>query len=344
MAIDTDATFDNKDETANAFLKLWDAEEPSDEERKEGETEAEEAEDTEANTAADETEGETKDAEEPSEDTEETEGEADKTNAEKKYADDEGTYVKVKVGDEEHEVAVKDLKRLFGQEASLTKKSQEVAERTKAAEFAQAKSLAALDVMVKRAQETANPYRNVNWAALMKDPSISAEDVGALQEAARAAFENEAFLTTQLDGFMQEVQAQQQAAQAEAAKACIKALTDEKSPTYIKGWDQKLYDDMRSFAVSMGASQQMVNNLVDPSAFKLIHMAMQFHKGTQNVVTQKVNKAPKKIVKSSTTSAPPSRETNKAVNRQSAVAKQKKAGGSMAATEDAFLALLGGDN
>jgi hypothetical protein len=282
------------------------------------------------------------DAEEPSEDADESEGEADKTKA-KKYADDEGTYVKVKVGEEEHEVAVKDLKRLFGQEASLTKKSQEVAERTKAAELAQAKSLAALDVMVKRAQEAANPYRNVNWAALMKDPNVSAEDVTALQEAAKAAFENETFLTGQLDSFVQEIQTQQSAAQAQSAQACIKALTDEKSPTYIKGWDQKLYDDMRSFAVSMGANQQMINNLVDPAAFKLIHMAMQFHKGAQKVVTQKVNKAPKKIVKASTTSATPNRDTSAAIDRNKAVAKMKRSGGNMQSTEDAFLALIGGD-
>jgi hypothetical protein len=343
MAIDHDATFETEEDTANAFLKLMDAEEPSKKEDKEGETEANKAEDTEDHSETNEFDGEDEDAAKPSEDAEDTEGETEETKAqtEKKYADDEGTYVKVKVGEEEHEVAVKDLKRLFGQEASLTKKSQEVAERTKAAEHAQAKSLAALDVMVKRAQETANPYRNVNWAVLMKDPNISAEDVGALQEAARSAFENETFLTNQLDGFMQEVQAQQAHVQREAAATCIKALTDEKSPAYIKGWDQKLYNDMRSFAVSQGASQQMVDGLTDPSAFKLIHMAMQFHKGTQKVVTQKVNKAPKTIVKSSTTSAQPSQDTNRLVGRKQAVARMQKDGGSMQSAEAAFLAMFG---
>jgi hypothetical protein len=41
MPIDNDGTFETEDDTANAFLKLWDAEEPSEEEDKEGETEAE---------------------------------------------------------------------------------------------------------------------------------------------------------------------------------------------------------------------------------------------------------------------------------------------------------------
>ena len=100
---------------------------------------------------------------------------------------------------------------------------------------------------------------------------------------------------------------------------------------------------MRTFAVGMGANRDMVNALVDPAAFKLIHMAMQYHKGAQKVVTQKVNKAPKKIVKASTTSAPPSKDTSKVIDRSKAVAKMKKSGGNMQSTEDAFLALLGGD-
>lgn len=343
MAIDHDATYETEEETADAFLKLMGAEKPPEDETDGGETEADTAEDTEETPEAEETDSETEDGESSSEDAEETEGETEETKA-KKYADDEGTYVKVKVGEEEHEVAVKDLKRLFGQEASLTKKSQEVAERTKAAELAQAKSLAALDVLVKRAQEAANPYRNVNWAQLMKDPSISAEDVGALQEAAKAAFENETFLTGQLDNFMQEINAQQLAVQQQSAKACIQAITDEKSPTYIKGWDQKLYDDMRSFAVSMGANAQMVNNLVDPAAFKLIHMAMQYHKGSQKTVTQKVNKAPKKIVKATTTASAPTKATGQAISRSKAVAAMKKDGGSMKSAENAFLTMFGGDN
>jgi hypothetical protein len=55
MPIDNDGTFETEDDTANAFLKLWDAEEPSEEEDKEGETESRKAEDTEDETTANET-------------------------------------------------------------------------------------------------------------------------------------------------------------------------------------------------------------------------------------------------------------------------------------------------
>jgi hypothetical protein len=71
-------------------------------------------------------------------------------------------------------------------------------------------------------------------------------------------------------------------------------------------------------------------------------MAMQFHKGAQKVVTQKVDKSPKKIVKSSVASSAPDKGTTKTISRKQTVAKLKKAGGTQAAATDAFLALLGG--
>jgi hypothetical protein len=43
-----------------------------------------------------------------------------------------------------------------------------------------------------------------------------------------------------------------------------------------------------------------VNTLTDPAAIKMMHMAMLYAKGASKVVTtQKVNKTPKKIVKTS---------------------------------------------
>jgi hypothetical protein len=350
MPTSNDGTsLESEQDIVTAFEKLFedkeDAEKLSnDKESDEGKPEADEAEENEE-ASDDEANDETTDAEEPSEDDEGNEGETEDEDAKKitkKYADDEGTYVKVKVGDEEHEVPVKELKRLFGQEASLTKKSQEVAAKTKAAEDNSAKALAALDVMVKRAQEASKPYREINWAGLMKDPNVSAEVVQALQAEAKAAIDNETFLTGQMDQFMGSIRQQQAETQRTAAAEAIKALTTEGNPSYIKGWNNDLYNGLREFAVAQGLNRDMVNQLTDPAAFKMLHMAMQFHKGSQKVVTQKVNKSPKKIVKSSTSSSPPTKAGNQLVKRKDVLAKQKKAGGNLNSTIDAFEALLAG--
>jgi hypothetical protein len=76
----------------------------------------------------------------------------DEEGAEKAFADD-GAYVKLKVDGEEKEVPVKDLTRLYGQEAALTRKSQEVAEQRKQAEAESQKHVSALQVLLTRAQE-----------------------------------------------------------------------------------------------------------------------------------------------------------------------------------------------
>jgi hypothetical protein len=69
----------------------------------------------------------------------------------------------------------------------------------------------------------------------------------------------------------------------------------------------------------MGIDKDTVNNLTDPGAFKILHMAMQFHRGAAKVVTKKVNKTPTRIVKNSA-SAPAARSTAKTVTTKSAVA------------------------
>ncbi len=71
--------------------------------------------------------------EEAPKDDEETDASEDDAEPDKKYAE-EGVFVKIKVGDKDHEVSVKDLQRLYGQEAALTQKSQQVSDQRKLVE------------------------------------------------------------------------------------------------------------------------------------------------------------------------------------------------------------------
>jgi hypothetical protein len=328
----------------NAFLtdpeEDEDAVEPSEEGKKpEGDEPSNE---DEAND--DEADNEETSDENPEGDDEGDEGEGDeddKTKA-KKFADDsDETYVKIKEGDTEHEVPVKDLKRLWGQEASLTRKSQEVAEERKVIDAERAKNIAAYDVMLKKVTAKADQYRAIPWMQLMKDPNFPPEQLQALQDEAKEAIESETFIKNELDGFMARVTDEQKTAQAKSAKACVTALTNPESPTHIKGWNEAVYNDIRAFGSEMGLDAEMVNNLTDPGAFKVLHMAMQFKRGASKVQTKKVNKTPTKIVKNSA-SAPAARASSKEVTAKSAVAKAKQSGTRQDA-ENAFLALMGDD-
>jgi hypothetical protein len=89
----------------------------------------------------------------------ESDDEGEEETPQRKYAeDDDATYVKVKVGEEEHEVSVKDLKRLWGQESALTQKSQQVAEARKAVETEQQRYITGTAAMLDRAKARYEPY------------------------------------------------------------------------------------------------------------------------------------------------------------------------------------------
>ncbi len=329
------------DDGTSAFLKSF--EDPTDAKKKPLVPEEDATDDT-AQDDTDDTDGSDESPDEASDDDvsgDEDAETAETTPAAKKYVDDDGHFVKIKVGDGEQEIAVKDLKRLFGQEASLTQKSTEVANARKAAETESTKHVTALNVLLNRATEKANPYRNIDWMAVSKDPNISAETASALRQEAQRALDDEAFLGQNLNGFMAEVQTRQNTERVVSAKSCITTLTTpptEAAPNenYIKGWNDKTYEDVRAFAIKQGMPKDIVNGTTDPAAIKLMHMAMLFKRGAKSVVaTKPVNKTPAKIVKtSSSTAARPSKAT---VDRTTTIKKLQRTG-SVDDAGEAFLA------
>jgi hypothetical protein len=289
-------------------------------------------------------------SEETPEDETDEDGEQEDTDEGKEDEGDDQSTIEIKddhkfkitVDGAEQEFTLGSLKRLAGQEASLTRKSQEVAEVRKAVEADQAKNIAAYDIMLKRSTERANQYRELPWTQLLKDPNVPADQLQALQAEAQKAYEDETFLKNELDGFMQKVSANQLAARQTAARDCLKAINTADSPHHIKGWNEALYNDIRSFATEQGLDKEMVNNLTDPGAFKILHMAMQFKRGSTKVVTQKVNKTPTKIVKNSA-SAPAARSSAKTVTVKQATTKAMKSGSQDDAI-NAFEAMFSGDD
>src|SRR5262245_31255599 len=226
------------DSAVDAFLKrIQDAEKPS-----EGEPEAKDeekpAEKTEDEPKSDESADEGKE-EESSDETEEAE-------EERKYTED-GAYVKIKVDGKEHEVAVNDLSRLWGQEASLTQKSQQVAaERTKV-EAELTKNTAATQALLQRAKARFEPYSKVDF--LLASQQLSPEEYTALRNEAMKAYEDVQFLEQHLDGHMKQINDTQQASLRERATATLKELASDDPDKGIEGWNEKYYDDLRSYAV-----------------------------------------------------------------------------------------------
>lgn len=280
------------------------------------------------------------DAEKPAADAED-EGKEDSADESKDDKDekhtiaDDGAYVKVKVGDEEHEVSVKDLQRLYGQEKALTQKSMEVAEQRKQVESALATNVAANSALLERAKARFEPYSKIDFLLAAKE--LSPEDYTNLRQAALSAHEDVQFLEKNLNGFMQEVQQRQQAQLVENAKVALKVLTGPVDQGGVEGWNEKVYDEVRGFAVKQGLNEGVVNNLVDPVAIRLLHSAMLFERGRSKIVTTRVNKTPKKVIK--TTKAP---DNNSGPDKSKVDAAMKRLAktGSQDDAVDAFMARI----
>jgi hypothetical protein len=213
------------------------------------------------------------------------------------------TVIKHKVDGEEREFTVGQLKRLAGQEASLTRRSQEVASKAKQLDTAAEATVGALEALMAHADKQWEPYSKINFLAAAKDPNISAEELEAAQTAARAAWEHREFVQNELKQSVSRLQEKRNADLAEAAKECIKVLGDPEKG--IKGWNQEVYTNIISYAKQEGIAAEVLDELVDPAAYKILHKAMLYDKGKTAVKKaaddkSKQKKAPQKIVKNST--------------------------------------------
>lgn len=285
-----------ENDAAAAFLSKWSDEDPEkasqvpEEDDTSEPDEAEQEEDTEAEEAVEtEEESEEDHQEESAEDDDE-----EKSEEPKKALDDEA-IVKVKVGDEELDVSVKDLKRLYGQEAALTRKSQEVAAKRKEAEATAMKASATLEKMYEKAAAKWEPYSKIDYLVAQKQ--LDNEAFAALRAEAQAAYEDFRFISEEADAFVKQTQAQQQQALQEAAKEAVKVLREA-----IPDWSPKLYDQIREYAINTGMDAEVVNNLVDPVAIQLLHKARLFDE-SKKIVTKKKVVQPKTVLKNTVTTS-----------------------------------------
>ena len=295
--VQTNAPLDIED----AILAQW---EDADKQLSEDTTEATPQDDQEETTDIQEVDEDTEeDLEDESqenglEEDEETETDDDETDAEDEEEDDadrptldDEAEVEVLVDGDARKVPVSELKRLYGQEAALTRKSQETAKQRKDAEAAMEKSHVVFQKMLEKAQERYKPYAEVDM--LVASRSMATEDFAQLRKEAQEAHDNLRFLSEEADAFYGSIKEQQSAAQQEAAKQCVKTLQEN-----IPEWSNQLYNDIRGYAISQGLPEEQVNTYVDPTVITLINKARLYDQGKQVATTKKKASTTKKVLRS----------------------------------------------
>lgn len=323
-----DDDFLDEDAAAHALLANWeDAEKPSNKDA--GETTKKpkatepEVEDDDDDLALLEDEDEDEDTTDTEEDEDSPEDQTEKPEA----TDDH--VVKVTVDGETKSVTVKDLKRLFGQEASLTRKSQEVANTKKAAEADAERYMVATQRLITKAEERAAPYASIDW--MVAQQRLTPDEFAALRSEAAAATNDLNFLTKEADSILESISNERRTANAVAAKEAVATLEKD-----IPGWNQDLYNKVCQNAVDRGMDPQVVSSLIDPSALKLLHDAMRYSdlKARASLKKQSAPKSsPKRVVKPSRSSNPKMGNENKGAE---AAARLRKTG----SRDDAVAALM----
>lgn len=266
--------------------------------------------DTDGAKEEDKDDAEGQDAEDDNEGSEETpDADEDDEGAEEGDDKDEGSTVEVKdehkfkvtVDGEEREFSLGQLKRLAGQEAALTRKSQEVAETRKTLDNQNAALLARSAKALERARAKYEPLSKIDLLAASKDPNVTQEELVAARNAIQTAYDEVRFFEADMTETIKEVQGAQRASLMEEAKEAIKVLSDPEKG--IEGWNESLYGEIRSFAQEQGLPAEVVNTIVSPAAIKLLNMARLYAKGKTKVQSDKSDKkkAPKRIVKGTAT-------------------------------------------
>lgn len=308
------------DDAADAILGRWDDGETLSEVEEEdatsedlAETEVDEDELDDEEDDQDELDLEDPDEDETTdEDVEEDEDEDDEEDEEPLAASDD-QIVDIAVNGESKKVSVKDLKRLYGQEASLTKKSQDLATQRKQSEEQLAQTQMSYQKLLERAEARYKPYADIDM--LVASREMDAETFSQLRQDAKQAEDDLKFLQEESGQLVSQAQQQHQQATREAAADCVKVLQDQ-----LPDWGNELYADIRDYAVRSGLPKDQVDQYTDPQVIMLINKARLYDQSKQSANSKKAkaklkkSKSGKKVLSSK--KAPPSKKSIQKANKQ----------------------------
>lgn len=308
------------DDAADAILGRWDDGETLSEVEEEdatsedlAETEVDEDELDDEEDDQDELDLEDPDEDETTdEDVEEDEDEDDEEDEEPLAASDD-QIVDIAVNGESKKVSVKDLKRLYGQEASLTKKSQDLATQRKQSEEQLAQTQMSYQKLLERAEARYKPYADIDM--LVASREMDAETFSQLRQDAKQAEDDLKFLQEESGQLVSQAQQQHQQATREAAADCVKVLQDQ-----LPDWGNELYADIRDYAVKSGLPKDQVDQYTDPQVIMLINKARLYDKSKETATSKKAkaklkkSKSGKKVLSSK--KAPPSKKSIQKAKQQ----------------------------
>lgn len=229
---------------------------------------------------------------------------------------DEAT-VTLKVNGEEVTATVGDLKRLYGQEAALTQRSQEVAQSRKDVDLQREQFAHGLEFMASTAQQRWNTFAGLDFRALSRE--MEPAEFDALVKDALEARQHAAFFGQSFDQFRTQRSAEVQKLTAELREKADREHVDMASPHYIPDYTPELRKDLVSFAVRHGVDEAVAEADASPSSLKLLWMAQQYE-SLKAKAEQRRQAAPKKAARQTPSKRVPANRNRDTSNRKSSAA------------------------
>jgi hypothetical protein len=273
-------------EAASAFLSLMDS--PTEEAKAQPEVDQQERESEEVEYSAEDSSEDYTD-----ENAEETEYQEEETQEPQRF--------KVKVDNEEIEVTLEELQQGYSRTKDYTKKTQALAETRKSVEADRAR--------IEEAKQLRDTYaQRLEIIEKMLNQPADNENLSELRESDPIGYAIKVAERAERDKQLQAVQAekqriaqQQQSEQQEHLKKHLASEADK-----LKEWIPEFRDEVkadmarkeiRSYAKSIGFSDQELANVYDARAVQTLYKAMQYEKlmKGKSVATKKVNEAPKTL-------------------------------------------------
>lgn len=228
------------------------------------------------------------------------------------------TELEVTINGEAQKFTVGSLKRLAGQEASLTRKSQE-------ADLVGARAAAGLQAAITAIVEDLQPYQELDW--LVAQQQMDPETFQWHRENAAKLDKKYRDLVGAAQGVEQTFQQRRQRVNTEQAQEAIAELTAD-----IPGWNDQVYGEILSYGASQGLDADDLATVTNPKVLKIIRKAM-LHDKAEKVATQKVKAAPTKVIKGSN-------RTDNTANKVN-VQKAEKRLSASGSDDDAMAVLMG---
>ena len=273
-------------------------------------------------------ESETDEVEEIEEDAEEAEGEdgaeAPTQEPEVYTADDLDldAKVSVKVDGEEMEVSFGDLLKGYQTDAHLSKKGRELGEaqktldeeRTKKLEEVEQMAGANITMLSASEQSHAKKYHDIEKKIQDARDNGDTFELGELKDQREQAQQNYWKARNQREGLMKQVQEQKQAYEQEQLAQQLTHF-QEAIPSMIPDFDDKVAQDIRTFAMEEGISEGLLHSVVEPNVVKFIDDYRRLKQGVNKGTAKRKAVPAKKALP--TKKAPPAKK--KAADREKMV-------------------------